>query len=118
MVDTRRSTPLQCCAQLQHLDINISWCLAASGRKMVSKLCNISFSLAGSTARSTCNWMGCPGPAAWAPGALVAAASIVFKQVRRFIFSPLAHRRSLIKLLLAPYGELDPVQAGACAGVG
>ena len=84
---------------------------------MVSKLCNISFSLAGSTARSTCNWMGCPGPAARTPAELAPAASMVFKQVRRFIFSPLAHRRSLIKLLLTRYGELDPVQASACGDV-
>src|SRR5215831_19250731 len=100
---------------------------------MVSKLCNISFSLAGSTARSTCNWMGRPGPGARAPAALAPVASIVFKQVRRFIFPPLAHRRpqgvrnpiftglthtfSLIELLLTLHGELDPVQACTCGDV-
>src|ERR1035437_8465756 len=61
--------------------------------------------------------MGCPGLAARAQVAPAPAANIVFKQVRRFIFSPLAHRRSLIKLLLTRYGVLDPVQAGTSSNV-
>src|SRR5438067_12867135 len=55
--------------------------------------------------------MGCLRPAARRSAALAPAASIVFKYVLRFILSPSA-RRSLIKLPLTRYGELDPVQAG------
>src|ERR1035441_8147684 len=61
--------------------------------------------------------MGCPGLAARAQVAPAPAANIVFKQVRRFIFSPLARRRSLIKLLLTRYGQLDPVQASTSSNV-
>src|SRR5436305_11346791 len=51
---------------------------------MISKLWSISFSLAGSTERFTCSWMGWPeSAAARAPGP--APDSSAFKQVLRFI---------------------------------
>src|SRR5258706_15790767 len=82
-------------------------CLAAAGLKTPLKCFRIARSLAGSTLRSTCNWIGLSAPAPRAPAAV--AASIALKYVRRFICPP---SRLLIEFLLAGHSELDAIQPG------
>ena len=86
-------------------------CLEAAGRKIVSKFCSISFSFAGSTAMIHVQLdrdARHPPPRAAAEAA--PAASIVFKYVLRFMFTPYSDTTSFFPAT-ASLMRYSPVRA-------